>query len=417
MSRIVRIAIRLVAIFAIVLTPLLGNLEPGAAQGSGAVLRLVMRGCPEGFNPSSGNFDASCTIPLDAPDASVISSDYGTAPITSLPREWDGGYVYYADPGAMSVAVSGLAPVLRDGYQVWNYDQVSGDTYTFHLAAGETREARVFYYYNLDGAPAQTSQDTASTPAAYSGDEAMLTLCASNRHGVAYPSLYFKLPPEATIAAGLMIVDSQGNLVPEWTGVREGECDLRTGFQLYEYVPSKDAIVEYCDNGEDKTGPANTIGANFVDAQASGEAVNPGLMALNWDSAPKGLTPGPCSMPIGRNGPKLLSEIEGSWNAELRSATFYADGTGEIVYVEPSRIESVVFYVDLDVNTYPLQATIVEVWPAGNPDLDKYPKVGDVLIVDLESGGVLRVEPLPDQAVYMCRPDDSPHTFNQKCFD
>lgn len=629
MNRLSRIVLRMALVIGIVFTPLLGMLEPVSSQGAGATLRLVMRGCPEGFDPNGGNWEVECTIPLDAPDASLIGSDFGTSPITSLNREWDGGYVYYTDPGAMSVYVSGLAPVLRDGYQVWNFDENNGETYTFHLREGEVREARVFYYYNLNPAPApagvtsttveiatpnvagyptmgvcyelvelgrsaciepgadivvfadvpsgtytarqtadlgenyvvdftiqvtgdspvQREAGTAVTPwgspsrigkidevgsidydfATWPGntdnisvvfmdtatgeiartngcvqivnitgvgcdtntgridftdvpvgphqiqvttvpggykiaprmeiltlenpggtpngpmrvvyfidiepvggsykvdspiigesksqvDSGLLTICASNHHGIALPSMYFNLTPEAAIASGLMVEDAQGNLVPEWTGVREGECQLSVGFQLYESVPNPNATVEYCDNGVAKRGPANTIGADVIDPIISGEPLYAGTLVVDWRSAPDGVTPGPCSMPIGFNGPKLLGEIEGTWTGFHRIATFNPDGTGLISYIQPS-LASVEFSVELDLNTYPLQATVVTVTPTGSPDLTGYPVVGDVLIVNIEPVGVVTVNLSPDHTMYMCAPDATPNTFNQKCFD
>ena len=163
MNQSARSIVRLVVMCAILLTPFASNLEAATAQGSGAILQIVMRGCPEGFNPNGGNFHVECTIPLDAPDVSVIGSNQNFVPITSLERRWDGGYVFYANSGALSVHVSGLAPVLRDGYQVWNYDRQEGDTYSFDLVAGETREAHVFYYYNLNGAPVTSNSGTEAT--------------------------------------------------------------------------------------------------------------------------------------------------------------------------------------------------------------------------------------------------------------
>jgi murein DD-endopeptidase MepM/ murein hydrolase activator NlpD len=119
--------------------------------GSGeATLLMTFRGCPEGFDPNTGDFWAECTIPLDAPDASIIvwgGDGQGGMSITGLDRRNNGEYVYDAGPGTMSVELSGLAPVVRNAYQVFGADNASGDTYTINLVDGETREVFVFYWY------------------------------------------------------------------------------------------------------------------------------------------------------------------------------------------------------------------------------------------------------------------------------
>jgi hypothetical protein len=48
----------------------------------------------------------------------------------------------------MSVELSGLAPVVRNAYQVFGADNASGDTYTINLVDRETREVFVFYWFS-----------------------------------------------------------------------------------------------------------------------------------------------------------------------------------------------------------------------------------------------------------------------------
>jgi hypothetical protein len=122
--------------------------DPG---GSGeATLLMTFRGCPERFDPASGDFWAECTIPLDAPDAAIIvwgGDGQGGMNITGLDRRYDGEYVYDAGSNTMSVQLSGLAPVVRDAYQVFGADGASGDIYTIDLTDGEIREVYVFYWF------------------------------------------------------------------------------------------------------------------------------------------------------------------------------------------------------------------------------------------------------------------------------
>ncbi|MGB3305859.1 MAG: prealbumin-like fold domain-containing protein [Thermomicrobiales bacterium] len=115
-----------------------------------ATLQMTFRGCPEWFNPSTDDFFANCTIPLDAPDASIIvwgGDGQGGMSITALDRQHDGAYIYNAGPSTMHLQLSKMAPVVRDGYEVVGADGVNGDTYTVNLVDGETREVFVFYYF------------------------------------------------------------------------------------------------------------------------------------------------------------------------------------------------------------------------------------------------------------------------------
>lgn len=126
----------------------------GSTQGtttSGATLLMTMRGCPEGFNPSTDDFFANCTIPLDAPDASFLyhgGDGQGGMNIMWMDRQHNGAYIFQAGPYTMNVTLSGLTPVVRDGYTVIGADGVSGDQVTINLTDGETREVFVFYWFN-----------------------------------------------------------------------------------------------------------------------------------------------------------------------------------------------------------------------------------------------------------------------------
>jgi lysophospholipase L1-like esterase len=125
-------------------------ITPDSGGSGEATLLMTFRGCPEGFDPNAGDFWAECTIPLDAPDASIIvwgGDGQGGMSITGLDRQYNGEYVYDAGPNTMSVQLSGLAPVVRDGYQVVGADGVSGDAYTVNLVVGETSEVYVFYWF------------------------------------------------------------------------------------------------------------------------------------------------------------------------------------------------------------------------------------------------------------------------------
>jgi hypothetical protein len=122
------------------------NSNPNAS----ATLLMTFRGCPEGFDPNFDDPYASCTIPLDAPDASQIlwgGDGMGGMPITGLDRQYDGAYIYNAGPLTMNVHLGRLAPVVRDAYQVIGADSVNGDSYTINLTYGETREVFIFYYF------------------------------------------------------------------------------------------------------------------------------------------------------------------------------------------------------------------------------------------------------------------------------
>ena len=120
------------------------------APSGSATVRITMRGCPEGFVPGTGDYFAECTIPLDAPDAAVIlwgGDGQGGMEIMYLDREFDGAYVYQAGPNTMNLQLSGLAPTVRDDFEIFGTDGGDGSAFTINLANGEVREVYVFYYY------------------------------------------------------------------------------------------------------------------------------------------------------------------------------------------------------------------------------------------------------------------------------
>ena len=119
-------------------------------SSSQATLLMTFRGCHEEFDPNTDDFFANCTIPLDAPDASIIvwgGDGQGGMSITALDRQENGAYVHTAGPNTMHLQLMKMAPVVRDGYQVIGADEANGDTYTVNLVDGETREVFVFYYF------------------------------------------------------------------------------------------------------------------------------------------------------------------------------------------------------------------------------------------------------------------------------
>lgn len=126
------------------------NMRTEPPTSASASLSITMRGCPEGFNPDTDDFFAGCTIPLDAPDASFLyhgGDGQGGMNIMWMDRQDNGAYIFNAGPYTMNVTLSGLAPVVRDGYTVFGADSVDGDQVTINLADGEVREVWVFYYY------------------------------------------------------------------------------------------------------------------------------------------------------------------------------------------------------------------------------------------------------------------------------
>lgn len=115
-----------------------------------ATLLMTFRACPEGFTPATGDYFADCTIPLDAPDASFLyhgGDGQGGQNIAWMDRQYNGAYIFNAGPQTMSLQLSGLAPVVRNAYQVIGADSGNGSTFTVNLVDGETREVFIFYYF------------------------------------------------------------------------------------------------------------------------------------------------------------------------------------------------------------------------------------------------------------------------------
>jgi lysophospholipase L1-like esterase len=129
-----------------------GSTTAPAPGGSGeATLLMTFRGCPDGFDPATDDFYANCTIPLDAPDNAFVDfhgEGQGGEFIAMLDRQYNGEYVYTANPGTMNVELRYLGPVVRDAYQVFGTDGGDGSSYTVNLIGGETREVFVFYWYS-----------------------------------------------------------------------------------------------------------------------------------------------------------------------------------------------------------------------------------------------------------------------------
>lgn len=129
-----------------------GSTVPSEPEAStGATLTITTRGCPEGFDPNTGDFWMECTIPLDAPDTAILvwgGDGQGGMNIAWMDRQYNGAYIYHADQYTMNLQISGLAPSVRDSYQVFGFDGVNGEYYTINLTDGETREVWVFYWFD-----------------------------------------------------------------------------------------------------------------------------------------------------------------------------------------------------------------------------------------------------------------------------
>jgi hypothetical protein len=122
--------------------------SPGTAGE--ATLLMTFRACPEGFVPDVDDPFVDCTIPLDAPDASVVGiwgEDSSLVPITSLERQYNGEYIYYLDSSSGYLELRSLDPVLRDDFLIYGVDDQDGSSYITLLDNGETHEIFIFYYY------------------------------------------------------------------------------------------------------------------------------------------------------------------------------------------------------------------------------------------------------------------------------
>jgi hypothetical protein len=108
---------------------------------------LTFRGCPDGVDANYVDPYSVCTIPLDAPDASIIVWDQeGGVSIPTLPRQNDGTYEFTTPRGILTVALMDLEPVLRDSYVISGIDEQVDTVWGVYLSPGEVRDIWVFYY-------------------------------------------------------------------------------------------------------------------------------------------------------------------------------------------------------------------------------------------------------------------------------
>ena len=120
-----------------------------APTSNSATVNLTFRGCPDNVDATSVNPFEVCTIPLDAPDASVLVwEDGGGVSILDLPRQYDGTYQFLTPVGVFGVALVDIAPVLRDAYVIYGANEGAGDAWAIYLSPGEVRDIWIFYYYS-----------------------------------------------------------------------------------------------------------------------------------------------------------------------------------------------------------------------------------------------------------------------------
>lgn len=129
-----------------------GAQDPSSTSGvTEATVLMTFRGCPEGFVPDVDDPYTACTIPLDAPDASLVGElgvGQSLVPITGLEREHDGAYIFHASTdNGYYLHLTGLEPVLRDDFLIYGVDDQDGSSYITLLDDGETCQISVFYYY------------------------------------------------------------------------------------------------------------------------------------------------------------------------------------------------------------------------------------------------------------------------------
>lgn len=120
------------------------NPTPTAApeQGTGT-LRLMLFQCPPGVIPHDD--PAACAETLAAgPDVMVQTGDAaGQVPLSSFERDTAGAYLVTGVEG--DVTITGVAP--GEGRRLaTDADQIGTDEITYTVAAGETRDGRLYYY-------------------------------------------------------------------------------------------------------------------------------------------------------------------------------------------------------------------------------------------------------------------------------
>lgn len=155
-----RFLFRSTIMFAVVLSTLAALAIPASAnqQGDTAELRITLRACPDGVDP---NVDTSeCTIPLDAPDASVLIWEASSLQIAhEVERDTDGTYVIPNAPANEYMVLQGFEPVEHNHFMFIDHgndnDDFATDNDKWHpdmeLVTGETREISVFYWNGPDG--------------------------------------------------------------------------------------------------------------------------------------------------------------------------------------------------------------------------------------------------------------------------
>ena len=120
-----------------------------AADGS-ATINITLRGCPDGIDPTTvSNPAASCTTPLDAPDAAAViwgGDGQGGQEIAYYDRLYDGTYQVDNLPADQSILLTGFAPSVRDS---WLF---TGDAYAVNsdlelwVDAGGVYQIYVYYF-------------------------------------------------------------------------------------------------------------------------------------------------------------------------------------------------------------------------------------------------------------------------------
>jgi hypothetical protein len=152
-------------VLAVVLSTLTTVAIPASAsqQGNTAELRITLRACPDGVDP---NVDTSeCTIPLDAPDASVLLwADSSVQIAHEVERDTDGTYVIPNAPADEYMVLQGFEPVEHNHFMFIDHGDDNDDFATnndkwhpdMELVTGETREISVFYWNGPDGLNPET---------------------------------------------------------------------------------------------------------------------------------------------------------------------------------------------------------------------------------------------------------------------
>lgn len=270
----------------------------------------------------------------------------------------------------------------------------------------------IAYYIDVDPVSGNDNAIPSASSELLDSNSSLLTICASNRHGVDYPATIFNLPANEAIRLEMMVLNEAGELVPEWQGVRDGPCSYSSGFHLYEYVSTESAIVTYCENHETREAEAQSIGVEFVDIGKQGQSFIQGSIFVDWRSAPEGITAGSCSAPIGQTGEEVYEEMVGTWVGKRRSAIFNPDGTGVIQYNETSHYSYVVFDIRVDTESYPIVATIENVTSGGGADLAQYPTEGDPVILRFTPPGILVIELEPGWERSLCQSGQSSHFYS-----